>query len=126
MKLHLASGANSLVFTGSGAGYVSVNGQRYSQSLIVTPTSAQPWDVIGPSALNDAAFAKIDGQGFDVVLLGTGRTFVMPDLKILKAWKGTFAARGVGLEVMDTSAACRTYNILCDEGRQVVAAVIVE
>ena len=56
-----------------------------------------------------------------MVLLGTGRTFVVPEPRRLEPLR----AAGIGVEVMDTAAACRTYNILLGEGRNVVAALIV-
>jgi uncharacterized protein len=58
----------------------------------------------------------------EVVLLGTGerQRFPPPDIR------AAFAARGVGLEVMDLGAACRTYNVLVQEERQAVAALFLE
>jgi uncharacterized protein len=58
----------------------------------------------------------------DVILLGTGARQVFPDASVLAA----VLSAGVGIEVMDTRAACRTYNFLVDEGRNVAAALIVE
>lgn len=58
----------------------------------------------------------------EVILLGTGRRQHFPDPEILLPAQRA----GVGVEVMDTPAACRTYNILLQEGRRVVAALILE
>ncbi len=58
----------------------------------------------------------------EVVLLGTGERQRFPPADI----RAAFAARGVGLEVMDLGAACRTYNILVQEERQAVAALFLE
>jgi len=58
----------------------------------------------------------------DVVLLGTGTTFRYPAPALLSPLTG----RGIGVEVMDSGAACRTYNVLLAEGRQVVAAILLE
>ena len=58
----------------------------------------------------------------EIVLVGTGQRQVFPD----RAFLGTFLSRGVGVEVMDTGAACRTYNVLIAEGRHVVAALLVD
>ena len=57
----------------------------------------------------------------ELVLLGTGETLRFPHAAI----PGALAAAGIGLEVMDTQAACRTYNILTEEGRNVAAALII-
>ncbi len=58
----------------------------------------------------------------DIVLLGTGPKQFFPSRAIREA----FAARRVGLEVMDLGAACRTYNILVQEERRVAAALLPE
>jgi uncharacterized protein len=55
------------------------------------------------------------------VLLGTGATFIFPEPALLAPLRKA----GIGVEVMDTAAACRTYNILLGEERNVVAALIV-
>jgi uncharacterized protein len=65
----------------------------------------------------DAALAL----GPEVVLLGTGERQVFPDPRLF----AHLAQNGVGFEVMDTGAACRTYNVLVSEGRRVVLAVII-
>jgi len=56
------------------------------------------------------------------VIVGTGATQRFPPHELAKA----LATTGVGVEVMDTRAACRTYNILASEGRKVVAAILIE
>ena len=58
----------------------------------------------------------------ELVLLGTGKILRFPHPSIL----GAMAAARIGMEVMDTQAACRTYNILSEEGRNVAAALIVQ
>ncbi|MBM2853457.1 MAG: hypothetical protein HW417_385 [Steroidobacteraceae bacterium] len=57
----------------------------------------------------------------DVVILGTGPRQRMPPPELFSA----FASHGIGLEVMDTGAACRTYNLLLSEFREVAIALIV-
>ncbi len=56
----------------------------------------------------------------ELVLLGTGSRIQFPHSE----WMGDFLRAGIGFEVMDTAAACRTYNILTGEGRQPVAALL--
>ena len=65
-------------------------------------------------------------QGCDLdhnasAIIGTGSTFTFPEPQLLAPLRNA----GIGVEVMDTPAACRTYNILLGEGRNVVAALIV-
>ena len=58
----------------------------------------------------------------ELVILGSGTRNRFPP----PAWLAPLMARRLGLETMDTAAACRTYNILAGEGRNVVAALILE
>jgi len=78
------------------------------------PTSAQE---LMPQHLHAALLLKPE-----IILLGTGTRQVFPNSHVVAAVQGA----GVGLEVMDTRAACRTYNVLVQEGRRVAAALIVE
>ena len=121
MKLHPTPGAGLQLFSGYGAGYVSVNNVRYDQCVVVTPQAVSAWPVDGFEALVAADFSFIAELKPEIVILGTGakQRFPGPDLG------RALAASGAGVEVMDTRAACRTYNILMDEGRQVVAAIFI-
>jgi len=121
MKLHqdIPSGLNSI--TGYGEGYVMVNGQRYGCSLIVMPEMLmETWQVPGFDALAKSHFEPLLDAHPEILLLGTGETQRFPHPKI---FQGLYDA-GIGVEVMDSAAACRTYNILMGEGRRVAAALI--
>ncbi|MFZ4806953.1 MAG: Mth938-like domain-containing protein [Hyphomicrobiaceae bacterium] len=91
-------------------------------SILCLPSGIYAWDAADPDRLTLADFAaalrELEMPGF--LLLGTGRTQVFPALDIRR----TFADAKVGLEPMDTGAACRTYNVLLAERRQVAAALI--
>ena len=121
MKLHQTPAGDLQLFSGYGAGYVSVNNVRHGNGVVVTPQTVREWPVAGLEALTAADFAFIDELKPEVVVLGTGASqrFLRADLA------RALAAIGVGVEVMDTRAACRTYNILASEGRKVVAAVLI-
>jgi uncharacterized protein len=69
-----------------------------------------------------ADFAFIGEAKPEIVILGTGATQRFPAPELTRA----LAATGVGVEVMDSKAACRTYNILVTEGRKVIAAILIE
>ena len=114
-----AEGRNA--FTAYGDGWVEVNGQRHAASLVVSGGRLEPWPVSRLADLKAADFDAIVGMAPELVILGTGRTFDFPNPPVLASLN---AAR-IGVEVMDTQAACRTYNILLGEGRNVVAALIV-
>jgi uncharacterized protein len=68
-----------------------------------------------------ADFAELLELKPDLVLFGSGATFRFPDRSLLAA----FAQTHIGFEVMDTPAACRTYNVLSSEGRRIAAALLV-
>ena len=121
MKFHLADTSGLNVFTGYGAGYVDINRTRCESSVVVLPDRiVSPWDAATFDALAPAHFEFLAGLGMEIVLLGTGPRlrFPAPALQRIVLEKGT------GLEMMDASAACRTYNILASEGRKVAAAIL--
>jgi uncharacterized protein len=122
MKLHLEQAAGRCVFTGYGAGYVVVNHSKHVVPVLVTQESIQPWNVSTYAALAGEHLAALLAFHPEIVILGTGATLRFPDPAVTRP----LAAAGVGVEVMDTQAACRTFNILTSEGRRVIAAVFVE
>jgi uncharacterized protein len=122
MKLHLTPGAGLQLFSGYGAGYVNVNNVRYAKCVVVTPQSVSEWAVDGFETLKAEDFEFIAELKPEIVILGTGARQRFPGAELGKA----LAASGAGIEVMDTRAACRTYNILASEGRKVVAAIVLE
>ena len=121
MKLHLSNASGQNVFTGYGADFVMVNQIRYSHSLIVLPEKMiSPWEVARFEDLTEQHFEFILSLQPEIVLLGTGATLRFPHPKLIQALTRT----QVGVEAMDTGAACRTYNILVAEGRKVAAALM--
>jgi uncharacterized protein len=122
MKFHLDQAVGQNLFTGYGDGYVSVNHQRYEHSVLLAPgRDVARWDVTAFEALTRAHFEALLELAPEIILLGTGDTLRFPRADLTRV----LAAASVGFEAMDTRAACRTYNILMTEGRQVVAAVLV-
>lgn len=100
---------------------VSINESVYRQSLILTAdTLFNPWPVIGLDQLSSENLAPIFESRPAVVLLGTGTRQHFPEARIF----GLFGEQGIGLEVMDNGALCRTFNILVAEDRAVTAAII--
>ena len=121
MKLHLTRAEGNQLITGYGDGWVEINTIRYEKSLMVMPERVIPeW----PQKFEDLTaenFEQLAQLKPEVVLLGTGNTHQFVHPRLVKA----LAEIGVSVECMDTSAACRTYNILMSEGRQVLAALII-
>ena len=121
MKLHLSRSADSYQITGYGPNHVLVNGMRHETSLIVLPDEVvSPW-VTCFAALSVQDFDVVLMRAPEIVLLGTGARLRFPAPTL---YAGLLKAR-IGVEVMDTAAACRTFNILAAEGRRVAAALIV-
>ena len=120
MKLHLTRDASLQLFSGYGTGYVAVNNVRYETGVVVSPQAVSAWDVRGFEALTAADFGFIRALQPEIVILGTGALQRFPPPALARA----LATTGVGVEVMDSRAACRTYNILAAEGRKVVAAIL--
>ena len=115
-----ADGRNA--FTGYGAGYVEVNGKRHTASLVVSGDRlVVDWPATSVDALAADHLAAILELKPEIAILGTGAAFRFPE----PARLAPLHQARIGVEVMDTPAACRTYNILLAEGRNVVAAVIV-
>ena len=122
MKIERDQAGGRNLFTGYGAGYVEVSGRRYAASLAVSADRIiTDWPAACVESLSADHMAAIIELKPQVVLLGTGARFTFPDQKIL----APLYKANIGVEVMDTPAACRTYNILLGEGRNVVAALIV-
>jgi uncharacterized protein len=120
MKLHLSrlSGINQI--TGHGPGHILVNGIRHDGSLIILPDEViSGW----ANRFEDLAVAHFDALAIrvpEIILLGSGSRLRFPSPAL---YAGLIKAR-IGVEVMDSAAACRTYNILAAEGRRVAAALI--
>jgi uncharacterized protein len=122
MKIQLERPQGQNAITAYGPGSVTINEQIYRSSLIVGHDRLLPdWPV---AKLEDLSSKHLSGleQGCDVVLLGTGSRLRFPHRSVLQP----LLEKRIGVEVMDTAAACRTYNILLAEGRAVVAALIIE
>ncbi|MCK9507847.1 MAG: Mth938-like domain-containing protein [Pigmentiphaga sp.] len=124
MKLH-ADTPNALnTITGYGMGFIEVNKAAFPHPVAFGPEHAvEAWPVETPADLTaeqlKAAAGTLDPAELEVLLVGTGQKqhFLHPRLTRL------FLERGIGIEVMDTQAAARTYNILMAEGRKVRVAL---
>ena len=106
-----------------GPGGVIVNGVEHRRSVVVPWTGeVRLWKVDAFEALAEEHFAALAGLGAELVIFGSGTRlrFVRPAL--LKP----LIERRIGVETMDTAAACRTYNVLLAEGRSVLAALLFE
>ncbi len=122
MKLHLNQAAGRNAFTGYGEGYVLVNGVRHEASMLVMPDEpVSEWGVHDSASMSPEQVIRLAELDVEVLLIGTGVHLSFPPPKLLQP----LAKAGIGVEIMDTPAACRTYNILMGEGRKVAAAIII-
>ncbi|MCJ7557563.1 MAG: MTH938/NDUFAF3 family protein [Gammaproteobacteria bacterium] len=102
-------------------GVVRIGAKVYTSSLILSPTQIMPdWATASSEFLTLELLEAALAMEPIILLLGTGIRQVFPHAELM----GQVLQRGIGLEVMDTAAACRTYNILASENRKVVAALI--
>ncbi len=121
MKLHLANPGNTKQFTAHGADYVMVNGERFDHSIVVSAEEVRSdWTVAGFDALSEANFNYFLALRPDVLLLGTGSKQHFAHPRLFHA----LTEAGIGVECMNTPAACRTFNILVAENRKVIAAIL--
>jgi uncharacterized protein len=120
VKLHAAGPTTYNTITAYGEDYVEVNRQRYGSSLIVMAERVLDWNVSEFAKITPEAFEGLKALAPEILLLGTGLIQRFPHPRLT----APLAAAGIGVEVMDLKAACRTYNILVAEERRVAAALL--
>ena len=115
------SGANTI--TGYGDGYIEINKIPYSHAVLLSSDGEiLAWAIKSFDELSPVDFSQMASLKPELILIGTGKRQRFPKPELLK----TLIEAKIGFEVMDSQAACRTYNILVGEGRQVLLALIVE
>jgi len=122
VKLHASPPRAVNTITGYGEGYVMINGERRESSVIVLAERLVPWNASAFDRLTTEHFAFLAGVDAEIILLGTGPRQRFPHPRLT----APLAKAGIGIEVMDLQAACRTYNILIAEERKVAAALLFE
>jgi len=109
--------------SGYGPGWVGVAGEKITHSVILSSRGERiEWAPARFEDLGAPDFARLAEVDAEVVIFGSGSRIRFPQ----GAWLKPLMARRVGLETMDTAAACRTYNILAQEGRSVAVALLLE
>ena len=114
---------NTQSITGYGPGWISIGPEKIYTSILISSRGLRlPWPCARFEDLAAEHFAELALHDAEVLLLGSGSRlrFAPP------AWLQPLMARRIGVETMDTAAACRTYNILAGEGRHVLAALILD
>ncbi len=122
MLLSQDKNINGYVIRSYTPGKIIINETTYTQSLVLSPNLLiDTWSPQRIQDLTNADLQLIVEQRPEVVLLGTGKSQHFPSLEIL----AVFIENNLGYEIMDTAAACRTYNLLMSEGRHVVAGLLI-
>ena len=114
---------DTLSITAYGPGWVAIQGEKVTNSVLITSDGLrQDWDCSKFEDLTPQHFAQLASLEVELVIFGSGNRlrFANPE------WQMGLMQRRIGLETMDTQAACRTFNILAGEGRKVAAALLIE
>lgn len=122
MKLHQTGSQGRNLITACETGRIRINQDVHQGNLIITPDSVEHWEIASFEALTPQDFAALLRLSPEVVLFGTGTRQRFPHPRLT----AELAQAGVGIEVMDTPAACRSFNILLAEERRVVAVLLNE
>ncbi len=121
MNFFPADQGSGLAVQSYGPGRLVVNGELLQHNLVLTPEHIiRDWRPRDFADLNGGDFAGLADLEPEILLLGTGRRQRFPAPQTYRE----LIQHGIGLEIMDTGAACRTYNILMSEQRRVVAALL--
>jgi uncharacterized protein len=123
LKLHADSPTALTTVTAYGSGFVEINKVRYTHPVVIAPDRAvEAWSPERFDSLTETDFATLRQLEPEVLLLGTGKRQRFPRASLIRS----LHEAGIGVESMDSQAACRTYNILMSEGRKVVAAILLD
>ncbi|HEY4881844.1 MAG TPA: MTH938/NDUFAF3 family protein [Steroidobacteraceae bacterium] len=120
MRLVLDSDPRINLVRSYDAGVIVIGDARITRPCIVTPQQLTlDWSANSIADLSTAQIEPLLALHADIVLLGEGASLLLPGAAI----RATFRDRGIALECMSLGAACRTYNILANEARSVVAGL---
>jgi len=122
MKLHPDQSSVQTI-SSYGDGWIAVDGERIGSSVIIGSTGQRlAWPCQRFAEIGVTHFQQLAELDTELVIFGSGGRIRFPQ----PAWLVPLIERRIGVETMDTQAACRTYNILAAEGRKVVAALLIE
>lgn len=115
MRLNEVQYTDAMPIDGYGAGFFRIGGEAHDAPLAVLPRGVVPW-----GGVQDAATLEAAAGALDVLLIGMGADIA----HIPSELRATLETAGMGVEVMSSPQACRTYNVLLGEGRRVGLAVL--
>jgi uncharacterized protein len=120
MKITLDNPQGEYAFSNYGEGFLSVNDQKLDHGVLIFPDYLESWGVAEVAELTADHFETFTARKPDILILGTGRQQQFPGLELRRE----LVRRNLQLDIMDTPAACRTYNLLVSEDRNVGAAIM--
>jgi uncharacterized protein len=103
-------------------GQIETDKQTYSTSIIITPETVKLWRPKQVDELNEEDLLQLIAFNPRIVLIGTGAALKFPPPSLFRL----FIEKHIGYEIMNTAAACRTYNVLMTENRLVVAGLLLD
>ena len=122
MQLH-ADRSDVQMVTGYGPGWIAIDKKEHKDNILLGASGfLRPWNCARFEDLTAEHFAELAQLNAELIIFGSGAKirFVHP------SWLQPLMQKRIGLETMDTHAACRTYNVLAAEGRNVIAALLLE
>jgi uncharacterized protein len=121
MKFHLIQSDNKNLITGYDLNWVEINQERHRSSLIVTPNQLLlEWPVKNIKDIKENSFEAIKSFDVEIILLGTGNIQEHLEPRLIEY----FSKKNLAVESMNNQSACRTYNILANEERKVLLALM--
>ena len=121
MELTIDPPTHTMVIRGYQPGLLTINDQTVPYSVVLTPDSMTPFPAHHIADLNQKQLEHLDTTGIQVIILGTGTAMH----RIPAAWYAPWLAQRIGVEVMTTAAACRTFTLLASEKRKVLAVLLI-
>ena len=115
--------SDTRTITAYGPGWIAVDQEKHTHSIVLSSLGAlRDWNCSRFEDLGPAHFAQLADFGVETIIFGSGQRLRFPP----PAWLAPLMGKRLGVETMDTQAACRTYNILAGEGRKVLLAALLE
>lgn len=112
---------DNLTITAYSESWIAVNNEKYSHNLFISSSGIViPWNSNSHENIVHTDLNFLQHLDTEILILGTWGKQKMPDQQVLFH----FYQKGIGVESMDTAAACRTFNILANEGRKVCAVLL--
>lgn len=122
MQLH-ADRSDVQMVTGYGPGWIAIDKKEHKGNILLGASGfLRPWNCARFEDLTAEHFAELAQLNAELIIFGSGAKIRF----VHQSWLQPLMQKRIGLETMDTHAACRTYNVLAAEGRNVIAALLLE